>query len=137
MIDTNKPVKIKGEDWPATIVDADFNGNIGAVVVNNGTKSFHVFDKHGRQQKSHLGMQLINVSDEELSVWVNVYAPSKKHPTGVVSPNPYPSREVTSHAVDNTGFCGQHVALLELTFKDGQLLAVDKIEVFTTPGEGR
>ncbi len=136
MIDTNKPVKIKGEDWPVTILDADFNGNIGVAVITDGIKSFHVFDENGRQKNSHLGMQLINVCDEELSVWLNVYAPSERFPKGTVS-RIKSSREEAFNDADRSGFTGEHVAMVELTFKDGQLFAVDKIDVFTTPGEDR
>jgi hypothetical protein len=133
MIDTNKPVKIKGEDWPVTILDADFNGNIGVAVETDGIKSFHVFDKHGRQKNSRLGMQLINACDEELSVWLNVYAPSERHPKGLVS-RLKSSREGAELDTDRSGFCGERVAMVELTFKDGRLWAVDKIDVSTSPG---
>jgi hypothetical protein len=133
MIDTNKPVKIFGTDWLVTIVDVNFNGNIGAVVECDGVKSFHVFNKQGKLQNGYGNMTLINVCDEELSVWLNVYAPSERHPKGVVS-RLKSSREDAELDTDRSGFCGERVAMVELTFKDGQLFAVDKIDVSTTPG---
>jgi hypothetical protein len=134
MIDTSKPVKIFGTDWPTTIVDVNFNGNIGVVVDCCGVKAFHAFDKHGRQQNSHLDMRLINVRGEEIFAWTNVYAPSKRYPQGVVS-SPKPSQEEADKGADRSGFCGDRAAMLKLTFENGRLLSVGQLNVFTFPGE--
>lgn len=119
MIDTSKPVKIKGEDWPVTIVDVDFNGNIGAIVDCDGIKSFHVFNKKGELQNRYGDMTLV-CEEEEVSVWANVYAPSNRNPSGVIS-SPRISREEAQIAIDRSGFCGERVAMLKLIFRGGKL----------------